>query len=81
SGRIAYITCSLLPEENEARITAFLQSRPGWRIRPREHLLAGLFPELAPLAAFGARQQDGLLLTPERCGTDGFFLAMLERVE
>lgn len=81
SGRIAYITCSLLPEENEARITAFLQSRPGWRIRPREHLLAGLFPELAPLAAFGACQLDGLLLTPERCGTDGFFLAMLERVE
>ena len=30
-GALAYVTCSLLDDENSARIGAFLAARPGWR--------------------------------------------------
>ncbi|MBV9517130.1 MAG: RsmB/NOP family class I SAM-dependent RNA methyltransferase [Hyphomicrobiales bacterium] len=81
SGRIAYITCSLLPEENEARVTSFLERCPNWRTLPSDRLVAGFSPELAVLAAHGARQGAGLVLTPARTGTDGFFISVLERLK
>jgi 16S rRNA (cytosine967-C5)-methyltransferase len=81
SGRIAYITCSLLPEENEERVASFLEHRPEWQALPRERLVAGLSPELAALASYSARDGAGLLLTPARSGTDGFFLSVLERMK
>jgi 16S rRNA (cytosine967-C5)-methyltransferase len=81
SGRIAYITCSLLPEENEGRVGAFLERRPDWRAWPRERLVAGSSPDLAGIASCSARHGEGLLLTPARSGTDGFFVAMLERMK
>lgn len=31
-GRVLYITCSLLPRENESQIDAFLARRPGWQM-------------------------------------------------
>jgi 16S rRNA (cytosine967-C5)-methyltransferase len=79
-GRIAYITCSLLPRENEARITAFLERRAGWRIVPCERLVAGLPSALAALGSYRSRGGAGLLLTPARTGTDGFFLCVLEGI-
>ncbi|MBV9567360.1 MAG: RsmB/NOP family class I SAM-dependent RNA methyltransferase, partial [Hyphomicrobiales bacterium] len=79
SGRIAYITCSLLPQENAARVASFLHARPDWRVWPRDRLVAGVSPRVAGLAVHGARRTEGLLLTPARSGTDGFFLSVLER--
>jgi 16S rRNA (cytosine967-C5)-methyltransferase len=81
SGRIAYITCSLLPRENEERVGSFLEGRPGWQEWPRERLVSGLPPELARLNSHGAHRGEGLLLAPARTGTDGFFLSVLERVK
>ena len=81
SGRIAYITCSLLPEENEERVASFLERRPEWRALPRERLVAGLSPALAALASYSARDGAGFLLTSARNGTDGFFLSVLERMK
>jgi 16S rRNA (cytosine967-C5)-methyltransferase len=78
SGRIAYITCSLLPEENDGRVAAFTRRQSGWRIVPPERFAASQ-PQLASLAAHRSRGGAGLLLTPLRTGTDGFFLAVLER--
>lgn len=80
-GRIAYITCSLLPEENEETAAAFLKHRPDWRAWPRQRLVAGLSAKLAGLASHSARHGEGLLLTPARSGTDGFFLIVLERLK
>ncbi len=40
-GRLVYATCSLLPEENEAQVTAFLARYPGF-------ILAGDFLSLSP---------------------------------
>lgn len=40
-GVLGYATCSMLTEENEARIAAFLAAHPGWRLRA-EHRLSPL---------------------------------------
>ncbi len=75
-GRLIYATCSLLPEENEAQVEAFLRSHPGFAALSLADLWAALLPgEPAPGAG------ETLTLTPARHGTDGFFLAALERVE
>ena len=70
-GRLVYATCSLLFEENEGQVNAFLARRAGFRVVP----LVRAWP-------FGAPPNAGefLALTPARHGTDGFFAAVLERV-
>jgi 16S rRNA (cytosine967-C5)-methyltransferase len=72
-GRLVYATCSLLPEENEAQVSAFLTRHPGFTVRP----LPRAWRLDAPLPCEG----DFLSLTPLRHGTDGFFAAVLERVK
>ncbi|MEZ5841522.1 MAG: RsmB/NOP family class I SAM-dependent RNA methyltransferase, partial [Hyphomicrobiales bacterium] len=69
-GRLVYATCSLLTEENEEQVTAFLAANPAFRLTP----LRDAAPHLA-----AAADGDCLLLTPARNGTDGFFAAVLER--
>jgi len=65
-GRLIYVTCSLLAEENEDRAGAFLSRTPGFAAAPLA-AVAGLRPSA-----------DGCLrLTPLTCGTDGFFVAAL----
>jgi 16S rRNA (cytosine967-C5)-methyltransferase len=66
-GRLIYATCSLLDEENEAQVEAFLTRYPSFARIP----LGKPVPEsLHGLA---------LRLTPRANGTDGFFGAILER--
>lgn len=71
-GRLVYCTCSLLPEEGEAQITAALARHAGLRVeRPT---LAGIDPAwITP--------EGGLRLRPdywaESGGMDGFFMARL----
>jgi 16S rRNA (cytosine967-C5)-methyltransferase len=72
-GRLVYATCSLLPEENEAQVTGFLDRHPAFRLRPLTET-ATLPPGLAD--AGGAFLQ----LTPRAHNTDGFFAAVLDRV-
>jgi 16S rRNA (cytosine967-C5)-methyltransferase len=69
-GRLVYVTCSVLPEEDEDRVTAFLARTPGFAVRPATDD-AKLTRYLTP---------DGFLrLTPRTSGTDGFFVAVLEK--
>ncbi len=70
-GRLVFATCSLLPEENEAQVDAFLGRHPDFAVLPlaRAWPLDGPPPEAGPY----------LSLTPRRHGTDGFFAAVLER--
>ncbi len=77
-GRLVYITCSLLVEENEDRIAAFLAKNPDFRVLPYTVAWpekAGVLPETAAIHG------DCLLLTPGTHGTDGFFVAVLERTD
>jgi 16S rRNA (cytosine967-C5)-methyltransferase len=73
-GRLVYATCSLLREEDEGQVDAFLSRRPDYAPVP----VAGLWPSLA---AGPPPEGDGpfLLVSPARHGTDGFFAAVLER--
>lgn len=72
-GRLVYVTCSLLPAENQAQLSAFRARAPGFRALP----VAQVWAESLEGAAPG--EGEGLLLTPARHGTDGFFIAVLER--
>ena len=74
SGRLIYATCSILPCENEDRIAAFLSRHPDFAIRPAREVWAepaGTDPPPGLGETFRA--------TPLSTGTDGFFVAILER--
>jgi 16S rRNA (cytosine967-C5)-methyltransferase len=73
-GRLVYATCSLLPEENEAQVQAFLAAHGDFSQLAVAELWAALLPGV-PAPTDG----PALTLTPARHGTDGFFLAVLER--
>ncbi|WP_026358565.1 RsmB/NOP family class I SAM-dependent RNA methyltransferase [Aureimonas ureilytica] len=79
-GRLAYVTCSVLREENAARVEAFLAAHSAFRLCDAEAIWAETLPD-APKAYHAERLADGavLTLTPLRSGTDGFFFALLER--
>jgi 16S rRNA (cytosine967-C5)-methyltransferase len=66
-GRLVYVVCSLLPDEGEAHIDAFLTRNAGWGPAPLQ------LPK-EPATATRA------VLTPARHGTDGFFIAGLSSI-
>jgi 16S rRNA (cytosine967-C5)-methyltransferase len=76
-GRIAYVTCSLLPEENDDAVAAFKARHPGFEV-----IEPGAVAEkagLGGLASFTSSGGHGLQLTALRCGTDGFYVSLLRR--
>ncbi|MFG1422845.1 RsmB/NOP family class I SAM-dependent RNA methyltransferase [Roseixanthobacter liquoris] len=78
-GRLAYVTCSLLDVENGAQIRALLEKHPDFSVVPPvEAVLALGAPGLA-LRTAALESPEGLLLTPRRTGTDGFFVSVLRR--
>lgn len=70
-GRIVYVTCSLLPEENDAAVAGLVGRRDDLAPRPLD------LPDA--VAARVRRTAHGIQMTPERTGTDGFYVALLER--
>ena len=77
-GRLVYVTCSLLPEENGDQITTFLVAHPGFALQPWRDAWASAYRSNATITS--ADHSDGaLLLTPRQHGTDGFFIAVLTR--
>jgi 16S rRNA (cytosine967-C5)-methyltransferase len=78
-GRIAYITCSVLPPENGEQVTAFLGRHAGFSVVPPDQTAAALGEKAEAFAAAALRSAEGWLMTPHRTGTDGFFVAMLRR--
>src|SRR5215472_14091745 len=78
-GRIAYVTCSVLAEENNDQVGSFLVRHPDFSVeKPAD--VAKVLGERAYLFARAALISDqGLLMTPRRTDTDGFFVSMLRR--
>lgn len=65
-GRLVYAVCSLLDEEGADQLARFIEAHPGWSAA-------------RPFAAPGTDRGAGVLLSPAADGTDGFFVARLER--
>jgi 16S rRNA (cytosine967-C5)-methyltransferase len=78
-GRIAYITCSVLPAENGGQIRAFLARHPDFAVVPASQTLTVLWDKAEDFAAATLQSAEGLLMTPRRTGTDGFFVSVLTR--
>ncbi len=81
-GKLAYITCSVLPEENEDRVSAFLAAHPDFRLadlRPAWTAVTGTEPPAGTVIALPGGEGRAMRLTPATTGTDGFFVALLER--
>jgi 16S rRNA (cytosine967-C5)-methyltransferase len=76
-GRLAYITCSVLPSENRGQVEAFLARHPDFVPVPWRDLWGAAIPEAARPSADGS--DETLLMTPRSHGTDGFFVAVLRR--
>lgn len=72
-GRLVYATCSLLAEENEAIVDGFLATHPGFQRIPCGEILARQGIEL--------EMDEDFRLLPHRHGTDGFYAAVMERME
>lgn len=71
-GRLVYATCSLLNEENDGVVTAFLAAHPEFRMVPVNEILER--------RGVALRMDDNFLrLFSHRHGTDGFFAAVLTR--
>jgi len=78
-GRIAYVTCSVLDEENGAQIRAFLGRHGGFSTVPPSEVATALGERSFLFRHAALISEQGLLMTPRRTGTDGFFVSVLRR--
>ncbi|HUU66997.1 MAG TPA: RsmB/NOP family class I SAM-dependent RNA methyltransferase [Methyloceanibacter sp.] len=76
-GRLVYVTCSVLPQENRGQIDDFLARHGDFKIVPWRAAWEAVLPSAPPHSADGS--EETLLMTPLSHGTDGFFVAVLER--
>jgi 16S rRNA (cytosine967-C5)-methyltransferase len=76
-GLLVYVTCSVLPEENQDQVAAFLQRHADFSTESFSDVWAARIGGDAPLSADG--RSDTLQLTPAQHGTDGFFIALMRR--
>ena len=82
-GRIVYVTCSLLAEENDGQVRAFLARRPEFTLVAPAQVIAQAMDALSERAtAFREAvllSPEGLLMTPRRTNTDGFYVSVMAR--
>nr|WP_250809233.1 RsmB/NOP family class I SAM-dependent RNA methyltransferase [Neorhizobium tomejilense] len=76
-GALLYVTCSILPEENDAQVSRFCAENPEFSIAPAVEHWDGIFGKDAPRP----RSKDALTvtLTPASTDTDGFFFCRMQR--
>ncbi|MDO9449591.1 MAG: SAM-dependent methyltransferase, partial [Rugosibacter sp.] len=75
-GRLVYATCSILSEENEAIVDAFLASHPEFCRLSAADILAN-----QDIRIEGINTTADLHLSPPVHNTDGFYAAVLQRQE
>jgi len=78
-GRIAYITCLVLAEENGEQVKAFIARHPEFSVQPPEQTASVLWDKAEVFTEAALLSAEGLLMTPRRTGTDGFFVAVLKK--
>ncbi len=78
-GRIAYVTCSVLDEENGAQVRAFMAQHPEFSAVPPAEVAKALGGDAAVFCKAARLSDEGLLMTPRTTGTDGFFVSLLRK--
>ncbi|WP_353642379.1 RsmB/NOP family class I SAM-dependent RNA methyltransferase [Mesorhizobium sp. WSM2239] len=76
-GLLAYITCSVFDEENRDQVGRFAADNPVFSAVDHQALWESHFPGHADAARIAP--DGGIVLTPARSGTDGFYFAALRR--
>ena len=74
-GTLAYVTCSILPHENDKQIKAFLEHNPSFSVIDAKQRAAKVLSQ--SVTRSDNHNKLGLLLTPARQGADGFYIALL----
>lgn len=74
-GRLIYATCSLLPQENEEQIAAFLAENDSFKLLKACNVWKEQFDSPCPSV-----NEDYFRLSPAQNGCDGFFAAILEKL-
>jgi 16S rRNA (cytosine967-C5)-methyltransferase len=78
-GRIAYVTCSVLPSENGEQMKAFIGRHPEFSIQPPNETASVLWERTEDFEQAALKSAEGWLMTPRRTGTDGFFVSVLKK--
>jgi len=78
-GRIGYVTCSVLEEENGAQIQAFLAKHPEFSVQPPAEVIQCLGERAFMFGKAAGLSREGVLMTPRATDTDGFFASVLRR--
>ncbi len=81
-GRLVYVTCSFLMEENEDQFASFLADRTDFKPEPAAEaaIKSGQLTEAgAKLVRQCTRPDGSVRLTPRTSGTDGFYIAVMRR--
>ena len=76
-GRLIYVTCSILPEENGGQVLAFLRDNGAFSQVPYADVWRDVLPGEPPVSADGST--GGLMLSSAKHGTDGFYISVLAR--
>jgi 16S rRNA (cytosine967-C5)-methyltransferase len=78
-GRIAYVTCSVLDEENGGQVRAFVGRHPDFSVEKPADVAQALGVRAYLFSRAVLMSAEGLLMTPRRSDTDGFFVSLLRR--
>jgi 16S rRNA (cytosine967-C5)-methyltransferase len=78
-GRIVYVTCSVLAEENGDQVRAFAGRHADFSVEKPGHVINTLGERAYLFGRAVLISDEGLLMTPRRTDTDGFFVSMLRR--
>lgn len=77
-GDLVYVTCSLLPEENQQQVRKFCADNRDFEIVSAEASWSALFGSSVARPYFSA--EGCVTLSPARTATDGFFFCRLRRL-
>lgn len=77
-GRLVYVTCSLLPAENQHQISEFIKQNSAFSLLPFSRIWAAQGENAPPLTSADGAEAT-LTLTPRCHNTDGFFIAILQK--